>query len=69
MQTQTFKANTRFGVARKAGVARVSAVRRAPMVVRAAAATESGGMVDDMGFKLMRKGVKVAAQESILTPR
>lgn len=26
-------------------------------------------MVDDMGFKLMRKGVKVAAKESILTPR
>lgn len=69
MQTQAFKASTQFGVARKAGTARISSVRRAPMVVRAAASTESGEMVDEMGFKLMRKGVKVAAADSILTPR
>jgi len=67
MQTQAFKANTRVGVARMAGASRVSAVRRAPMVVRAAAASEEA--VDELGFKLMRKGVKVAAQETILTPR
>jgi hypothetical protein len=35
--------------------------------VRAAAA--QGEAVDDLGFKLMRKGVKVAAKETLLTPR
>lgn len=65
MQTTAFKTGASFTAARKAGAVRTSAVRRAPMVVRATAAPE----VDDMGFKLMRKGVKVAASETILTPR
>ena len=69
MQTQAFKASTRFGVAPKAACVRPSAARRPAVVVRAAAAAEQGAGVDEMGFKLMRKGVKVAAQESILTPR
>ena len=66
MQTQAFTSGTRIGAARRAGVIRTSAVRRAPMIVRAAAKEEA---VDEMGFKMMRKGVKVAANETILTPR
>lgn len=46
---------------------RPAARRSAAQPVRAAAA--EGEMVDDMGFKLMRRGVKVAAKETILTPR
>ncbi|KAL4448635.1 hypothetical protein ABPG75_005854 [Micractinium tetrahymenae] len=46
---------------------RPAARRSAVQPVRAAAA--QGEMVDDMGFKLMRKGVKVAAKETILSPR
>ena len=38
---------------------------RARLVTRAAAAAQA----DDLGFKLMRKGVKEAASDSILTPR
>ena len=57
--------NARFGVARPATRA-AGARRSAVQPVRAAAATE---MTDDLGFKLMRRGVKVAAKESILTPR
>ena len=68
MQTQAFTTGTRIGAARRAGSARTTAIRRGPMVVRAGAAPKEE-LVDDMGFKLMRKGVKVAAQESILTPR
>jgi len=34
--------------------------------VRASAAAPD---TDEMGFKMMRKGVKVAAKETILTPR
>lgn len=69
MQTQAFVSGARIGVAPRAATAvRVNA-RRAAITVRAAAAAEQAEMVDDMGFKLMRKGVKVAAQESILTPR
>lgn len=69
MQTQAFTTGTRIGAARRAGSARTTAVRRGPMVVRAAGAAPKEEMVDEMGFKLMRKGVKVAANESILTPR
>jgi hypothetical protein len=68
MQAQAFAAGSRVGMARRVGASRTAAVRRAPMVVRAAAAPE-GEMVDEMGFKLMRKGVKVAAADSVLTPR
>ena len=39
-------------------------VPRSRLVTRAAAAT-----TDDLGFKMMRRGVKEAADESILTPR
>jgi hypothetical protein len=67
MQTQAFTSSARFGVARKVGPMRVPSARSAPMIVRAAAA--EGEMVDEMGFKLMRKGVKVAAKDTILTPR
>ena len=35
--------------------------------VRAAAETKE--TVDDLGFKLMRKGVKEAAKDTLLTPR
>ncbi|EFN56111.1 hypothetical protein CHLNCDRAFT_144710 [Chlorella variabilis] len=59
--------NARFGVARPATRA-AGAHRSAVQPVRAAAATEKE-MTDDLGFKLMRRGVKVAAKESILTPR
>lgn len=54
--------STRFGVARSA--TRNAGARRAVVQpVRAAAAT------DDLGFKMMRKGVKEAAKETILSPR
>lgn len=69
MQAQAFTAGARVVYARRAGPVRTSAVRRAPMIARAAAATEQGELVDEMGFKLMRKGVKVAANDTILTPR
>jgi hypothetical protein len=69
MQTKAFSQNARLSSARRAGAVRTTSVRRAPFFVRAAAATEQSGMVDEMGFKLMRKGVKVAANETILTPR
>ena len=68
MQTQTFVSGPRVGVAPRATAIRANA-RRAAVAVRAAAATEQAELVDEMGFKLMRKGVKIAAQESILTPR
>jgi hypothetical protein len=32
-------------------------------------ATASAEETDAMGFKMMRKGVKVAADETVLTPR
>lgn len=38
-------------------------VRRGAVTVRASAAT------DEMGFKLMRDGIKQASAETILTPR
>lgn len=37
--------------------------RQSSVTVRAAAASE------ELGFKTMRNGVKVAAEESLLTPR
>lgn len=67
MQTTAFTSGARFGVARRVGAARTPSVRRAAPVVRAAAQTEE--MVDELGYKLMRKGVKVAAADTILTPR
>ena len=69
MQTQAIATGSRIGVARRAGNARTTAVRRSSVVVRAAGAAPKEEMVDEMGFKLMRKGVKVAAKETILTPR
>lgn len=58
--------STRIGVARPA--TRATAARRSVVQpVRAAAA--QGEATDDLGFKLMRKGVKVAAKETLLTPR
>jgi hypothetical protein len=65
MQTQAFTSGSRLGVARKVGATRTTGVRRASQPVRAAAAADR----DELGFKLMRKGVKEAAEETILTPR
>lgn len=65
MQTALY---ARFGVARpvtRAAGALRSAVQPAAQPVRA---TEKE-MTDDLGFKLMRRGVKVAAKENILSPR
>jgi magnesium-protoporphyrin IX monomethyl ester (oxidative) cyclase len=42
---------------------RAAHVRRGAVTVRASAAT------DEMGFKLMRDGIKQASKETILTPR
>jgi hypothetical protein len=67
MQSTAFTTGARFGVTRKVGAARTPSVRRAAPIVRAAAAQEE--MVDELGYKLMRKGVKVAAADTILTPR
>lgn len=39
------------------------------VAVKATAAPAQEELVDEMGFKLMRKGVKVAANDTILTPR
>jgi hypothetical protein len=67
MQTKAFT-GTRLSAAQKATmVSRVS--RKSVMPVRATAAPAKEEMVDEMGFKLMRKGVKVAANDTILTPR
>lgn len=43
-----------------------SMTARKSVCVRASAAAPE---TDEMGFKMMRKGVKVAAKETILTPR
>ena len=43
---------------------RVAVSRGRVVLARAAASTEG-----DLGFKTMRDGVKVAAEESLLTPR
>ena len=69
MQTQAFSTGARIGAARRVGATRTTAVRRAPMVVRASASAASGEETDAMGFRMMRKGVKVAAEETVLTPR
>ena len=61
----TASVRAQFVAARPA--ARTSVRRSVAAPVRAAAA--QGEMVNDMGFKLMRKGVKEAAKETILTPR
>lgn len=70
MQTQVF--SSRFGIvptqvvsSRRTAAKHVSA--RKPVIAAAAPAKEE--LVDEMGFKLMRKGVKQAAQDTILTPR
>ena len=66
MQAATFTSGARLGVARPA--TRAAGARRSVVQpVRAAAETKE--MVDDLGFKLMRKGVKEAAKETLLTPR
>jgi hypothetical protein len=66
MQAATFTSGARLGVARPA--TRAAGARRSVVQpVRAAADTKE--MVDDLGFKLMRKGVKEAAKETLLTPR
>ena len=49
---------------RLGATARCSAARRAFAPARAAAAT-----TEDLGFKTMRRGIKEAAAESVLTPR
>jgi hypothetical protein len=60
----------RVGAAmRPVPAARRVAARRAALAARAGPAAAEGDMVDELGFKLMRKGVKVAAADSILTPR
>lgn len=60
----TMKASSQMG--RTTGLqgrrARVQS-RQCSVVVRAAAASEN------LGFKTMRSGVKVAAEETLLTPR
>jgi hypothetical protein len=55
--------------ARPVPAARRIAARRTALAARAGPAAAEGDMVDELGFKLMRKGVKVAAADSILTPR
>jgi len=60
------KASSQLGKASVAGQARRARVQRASrsvVRVQAAAATE------DLGFKTMRNGVKVASDETLLTPR
>ena len=58
--------STRIGVARPA--TRTTASRRSVVQPVRAAAAEAEA-TDDLGFKLMRKGVKVAAKETLLSPR
>lgn len=58
MQTAAFTTGARVCAARKVGPMRTPSVRRVAPVVRAAAQTEE--MVDELGYKLMRKGVKVS---------
>jgi len=69
MQSQAFSTGACIGAARRVGARRTTAVRRAPMVVRVNASAANGEETDSMGFKMMRKGVKVAADETVLTPR
>lgn len=51
------------------GVAKMPRASRRHVVARAEKAVPENPETDEMGFKLMRKGVKIAAQETILTPR
>lgn len=67
MKAQTFAPGSRVGALYNNAQRRTVANRRVSVAVRSAAA--EGEMVDEMGFKLMRRGVKVAANETILTPR
>ena len=66
MAATMMKASSQLGKASVAGQARRARVQRASrsvVRVQAAAATE------DLGFKTMRNGVKVASDETLLTPR
>ena len=65
MQAQAFTSGSRVAAAPRA--ASRPAARRAAGVVRATAAPVE--QRDALGFEMMRKGVKVAAKDSILTPR
>ena len=66
MEAATFTAGARLGAARPA--TRAEGTRRS-VVQPLRAAAETKDTVDDLGFKLMRKGVKEAAKENLLTPR
>lgn len=67
MQSAQTMQSARF-MARKVGPTRTTGVRRSvASPVRAAAATEP--QVDDLGFKMMRAGVKEASKDTLLTPR
>lgn len=73
MHSQVFTTGARVGFKAnimpcRSSVSRCASARRVMPVVKAAAATDKE-MKDDLGFKLMRAGVKEAAAESILTPR
>jgi hypothetical protein len=66
MEAATFTFGARLGAARPA--TRAAGARRS-LVQPVRAAAETKETVDDLGFKLMRKGVKEAAKENLLTPR
>ena len=66
MQSQAMSSGARLKAARKVGPTRTTGVRRSvASPVRAAAEHKT----DDLGFKMMRAGVKEASQDTLLTPR
>jgi hypothetical protein len=60
---------SRLGAARPATRAPGVRPARRSVVPPVRAAAETKEAVDELGFKLMRKGVKEAAKDSLLTPR
>lgn len=63
--TRCFTAAKATRVARRGAAQPVRAAADVPKLEKA----KAGEMVDSMGYKLMRPGVKVAAKETLLTPR
>lgn len=68
MLAATFNSGTRLGAARPATCAPGARPARCSVVPPVRAAAETKETVDDLGFKLMRKGVKEAAKDTLLTP-
>jgi hypothetical protein len=65
MRTQQLAGSRVVAASRTVPFRPAAAARRSSVAVRAASSTSS----DNLGFELMRDGVKKATAESLLTPR